>query len=80
MCENKTMDKNNKMKILDLGCGKRKHKGAIGIDSEKDSAADIIHDLNKFSYPFKNNTFDLIYCYDILEHLDNIIKVIEELL
>ena len=70
--------KENK-KILDLGCGKRKHKGAIGIDYEKDSNADIIWDLNKVPYPFEDNTFDLVYCSDILEHLDNIIKVIEEL-
>ncbi len=67
------------MKILDIGCGKRKIKGAIGIDCEKDSDADLICDLNKFPYSFKNNTFDLIYCFDILEHLNDIIKVIDEL-
>jgi len=69
----------NKIMILDLGCGKRKYKSAIGIDAAKNSDADIIHDLNKFPYPFNDNTFDYIYCNDILEHLDNIIEVIEEL-
>ena len=39
------------MKILDLGCGKRKRKGTVGIDISKDTDADIIHDLNKFPYP-----------------------------
>ena len=32
------------MKILDLGCGKRKRKGAIGIDISEDTDADVIHD------------------------------------
>ena len=43
-----------KMKILDLGCGKRKQKDAIGVDMSEDSDADVIHDLNKFPYPFEN--------------------------
>ena len=36
------------MKILDFGCGKRKQKGATGIDISKDTDADVIHDLNVF--------------------------------
>lgn len=67
------------MKILDLGCGRRKTKGAMGVDINPSSAADIIHDLNKFPYPFSNDEFDLIICNSILEHLDDIIKVMEEI-
>jgi len=36
------------MKILDLGCGKRKRKGATGIDISKYADADVVHDLNVF--------------------------------
>lgn len=67
------------MKSLDIGCGINKAAGAIGIDSNPNSKADIIHDLNKFPYPFSDNTFDKIYCIDVLEHLDDLIKVIEEI-
>lgn len=67
------------MKILDLGCGKRKRKGVIGIDISKDTDADIIHDLNVFPYTFADNEFDYIYADNIIEHLDNVIKVVEEL-
>jgi len=67
------------MKILDFGCGNNKAGGSIGIDRDPNSQADIIHDLEKFPYPFEDNTFDLIICNNILEHLQPLIKVLEEL-
>lgn len=67
------------MKILDIGCGNnKKHPDAIGIDFSPDSDADFVHDLNTFPYPFKDDEFDLIYMVSILEHLDNVYKVLEE--
>ncbi len=72
------------MKILDLGCGNRKYtlgdNVVIGIDNVKLKEVDIVHDLNKFPYPFKNNEFDLIYTSHTLEHLDNLDKVFTELI
>ena len=67
------------MKILDLGCGNRKLTGAIGIDYNPDTEADIIHDLNSMPYPFKDSFFDGVYANNIIEHLDDVIKVMEEL-
>lgn len=73
------------MKILDLGCGNNKYKSnnlkdtVIGIDHIRNTQADVIHNLNKFPYPFSNNEFDMIICNQVLEHLDNIIKVMEEI-
>jgi|SRR3989344_4356494 len=66
-------------KTLHLGCGLHKKLNSIGIDINPLSKADIIHNLNKFPYPFNKNQFDLIIAEHILEHLDNITKVIEEL-
>lgn len=66
-------------KILDLGCGKKKREGSVGIDISKYTDADIVHDLNIFPYPFSDNEFDYVYCDNIIEHLDNIVKVLEEL-
>jgi len=72
------------MKILDLGCGSRKYKSndaedeVIGLDIDRNSEADVIHDLSKFPYPFENEKFDIIQASHILEHLDNPIEFINE--
>ncbi|MDD8018995.1 MAG: methyltransferase domain-containing protein [Bacteroidota bacterium] len=68
-----------KLNILDLGCGRRKRSGAIGIDSNPRSDADVFHDLNQFPYPFSDGKFDEVYADNILEHLDDVIKVMTEL-
>ena len=64
--------------ILDLGCGLRKRPGAVGIDINARSHADVIHDLNRFPYPFPDDHFDEIFCDNIIEHLDDVLKVMEE--
>ena len=58
------------LKILDLGCGKNKADGAIGIDRVKLDSVDIVHDLASFPYPFDADSVDKIYCRDVLEHFD----------
>ena len=64
--------------ILDLGCGKKKRPGAIGVDYSNRHNADVIHDLNIFPYPFPSESIDQIYLDNILEHLNKPIKVMEE--
>jgi predicted SAM-dependent methyltransferase len=66
-------------KILDLGCGKNKRAGAVGVDYSDMHDADVIHDLNVFPYPFESSVFDEIYMDNALEHLDNVILVMEEI-
>ena len=65
--------------ILDLGCGRAKTPGAIGMDSNPNSDADVIHDLDVFPYPFLDESFDRVVCNGIIEHLDNVVHVMEEL-
>lgn len=66
-------------KILHLGCGMNKKPGSLGIDINPKSKADYIHDLNKFPYPFHSNYFDMVIADNILEHLDDIPKVLLEI-
>lgn len=67
------------MEILDIGCGNNKTPGAIGIDFNAETQADVVHDLNIFPYPFNDNEFDEVVCNQILEHLDDVIRVMEEI-
>ncbi|MFA6385112.1 MAG: class I SAM-dependent methyltransferase [Candidatus Omnitrophota bacterium] len=67
------------MRILDIGCGKRKADKAIGIDELTDSDADIVLNLEAFPWPIKSDSFDLIFCRHILEHLDDVVKSMEEI-
>jgi len=67
------------MKKLNLGCGKDIKKGWTNLDNIKLKGVDIIHDINKFPYPFKDNEFDEILCSHILEHVEDIIQTLREL-
>ncbi len=67
------------LRILELGCGQIKRcPNAITLDINPDSRADIVHDLNTFPYPFADNVFDMIVAEHVLEHLTDIVTVIEE--
>lgn len=65
-------------RVLDLGCGNKKREGAVGVDHNSRTAADVIHDLNVFPYPLEDSSFDEIVLDNTLEHLDNVIRVMEE--
>ena len=67
-----------KVKVLDIGCGKQKVSGAIGVDFNKNVSADVVHNLNQFPYPFQDNEFDEIYIKNTLFLLDNPVLVMEE--
>ncbi len=69
----------NTLKILDLGCGTRKRAGAIGLDINPLTHADVIHDLAIFPYPFPDNRFEEIYVDNVMEHLEEVITTMEEL-
>jgi len=69
----------SKQQVLHLGCGNNKIAGSTGIDFLKNSQADIIHNLDKLPYPLKSNTFSKVVAENILEHLENLPKVMEEI-
>ncbi len=66
-------------KILDVGCGRNKHPGAIGLDINPDTDADVIHDLGVIPYPFPDNEFDEVVSYHVIEHVPDPMAFVTEL-
>jgi len=66
------------MRILDVGCGMNKYPGAIGIDRNPRSRADVISDLNRFPYPFADGAFDQVRAVHYIEHASDVIRTVEE--
>jgi len=67
------------MKILDVGCGANKTEGAIGLDNNPRTNADVIHDLGELPYPFPDNEFDLVVSNHVVEHVPDVMAFITEL-
>jgi len=66
-------------RVLDIGCGSAKFPDAVGLDISPDTDADVVHDLDVFPYPFADDSFDQVLMQDVLEHVREPIKVIDEL-
>lgn len=66
------------MRILDVGCGINKLAGAIGIDRNPASRADVICDLDGLPYPFRDSSFDRLQAVHVIEHVADVIKTMEE--
>ena len=66
-------------KVLDVGCGWNKTPGAIGMDANPRTHADVIHDLGSIPYPFPDNDFDDIVCRHVAEHVPDVMSFIAEL-
>lgn len=64
---------------LDLACGKNKQPGFLGVDKVKIPEVDYVWNLEKFPYPFKENSVDEIYCAHYVEHVPDLIKFIDEI-
>ena len=65
--------------VLDVGCGSAKHPGAVGLDISADTDADVVHDLDEFPYPIEDDSFDQVLLQDVIEHVREPIKVMDEL-
>ena len=68
----------SKTPTLDVGCGNDKIPGAVGIDLVAGPQIDIVHDLDRTPWPVQTNTFDVIRLWSVMEHLRDLVAVMEE--
>jgi predicted SAM-dependent methyltransferase len=64
------------MTILNLGCGKRYVDGAINIDIKE--PANMLTDLTKLPWLWRDNSIDGIYTSHFLEHTQNPKEILQE--
>lgn len=70
--------------ILQLGAGKQvlsrdPDDRVVRVDLRADTRPDVVLDLDRFPYPFRDDSFDLIDATDVLEHLEDVVRVMEEI-
>ncbi len=63
---------------IDLGCGRNKEPGFIGLDNKQFGQTDCIVDLDVFPWPIKDSAVQKIVARHIFEFLSDPIKVLQE--
>jgi len=66
-------------RALDLGCGANKRPDAVGLDVAPLPGVDIVHNLDCYPYPLEDNSFDVVYCSSILEHVTDVMSTMNEI-
>jgi SAM-dependent methyltransferase len=64
---------------INLGAGSDIKEGFINHDIVNLPGIDVVHDLNIYPWPWVTDSANTILAIDVIEHLDEFIKTIEEL-
>lgn len=66
------------LQMLDIGCGNRKQlDSAIGVDCHRLDAVDVITHIED-GLPFAADVIDHVYAIHFLEHIDDLLRVMNE--
>jgi len=63
---------------VDIGCGKNKKQGFVGIDQFPGKEVDIVCNINK-KIKLKDNSVSILYSHHVLEHVESLEKTMEEI-
>lgn len=64
-------------RVLDIGCGRKKLPGSVGLDHNAYEGVDIVADLNA-RLPVDDASFDVVHADQVLEHVTNLIGLLDE--
>ena len=66
-------------KALDVGCGGKKLPSSTGMDILSLPGVDVVHSFNVVPWPFKDDEFDLVFLNHALEHVGDVVAVMDEI-
>lgn len=66
-------------KVLHLGAGKKYDPEAVNVDFVAATKPDVVHDLDCTPWPLPDNHFLEVRANDVIEHLDDVVSVMEEI-
>lgn len=75
----KNKAKVTKLLKLDLACGQNKRPGFTGVDVAPGKGVDVVHDLEKYPWPFKGNSVDEAGISHYVEHVHDLVSFMNEL-
>jgi len=68
---------------LNLGCGQNKLQGYVNTDREPAVKPDVLMDLEKFPWPFEDDSVDEVVAFHVLEHVgatsEMFVRIMQEL-
>lgn len=65
------------MNVLNIGSGPNLEDGSINLDIYPHPGVDVVADITKH-WPFDDNFFDEIHAYHVLEHVQDLVFVLNE--
>jgi SAM-dependent methyltransferase len=65
-------------RVLDIGCGRKKLPGALGLDRHALPGVDVVADLNE-RLPFPDESFDAVSANQVLEHVPDLVGLVHEI-
>lgn len=64
--------------VLDIGCGRKKLPGSVGLDHMPLPGVDVVASLEQ-PLPFEDEEFDAVYANQVLEHVRDMVGLMSEI-
>lgn len=63
---------------LDLACGQNRREGFTGVDCVDGENVDLVVDLERYPWPFEDDSVDELHCSHFIEHVPDLCGFIDE--